>query len=120
MQRKANAVSLAVLGHFATVCCFSVALSSNGASTTVTTWDALRATVPLNGRGDERARADVFQAMLRLGPERTDVNMASIISFPTTVMILSTDWEDIWPQIADVDLIQNRHFSETDFRTMIL
>ena len=57
--------------------------------------------------------------MLRLGPERTDVNMAGIISFPTTVIILSTDWEDIWPQIADVDSIQNRHFSEADFRTIM-
>jgi hypothetical protein len=62
-------------------------------------------TARLNGRGEEKARVDVVYAMLRTGPKHTNANMAGIASLETTVIILSTDWENIWTQIVDIDLI---------------
>ena len=61
-------------------------------------------TAKLNGRTLKRATADVFQVMLRDGPEHTEVDMANTDSLATIVIIMSISWEDIWPQIVDVDL----------------
>ncbi len=63
LRNYANALSSGILVQLATACCFSVAQSSNGASTTVTpevtTRAALCTTVKLAGQ-EERARANVF------------------------------------------------------------